>query len=45
MNLKQITNKAKDKSNFVNLKAFIKFCDEYLNTSKYANRKHFERAY
>jgi hypothetical protein len=31
MNLKQIANKAKDKSNFVNLKAYIKFCDEYLN--------------
>jgi len=31
MNLKQIINKAKDKSNFVNLKAYIKFCDEYLN--------------
>jgi hypothetical protein len=31
MNLKQIVNKAKDKSNFVNLKAYIKFCDEYLN--------------
>ena len=31
MNLKQIVNKAKDKSNFANLKAYIKFCDEYLN--------------
>ena len=31
MNLKQIVNKAKDKSNFVNLKAYIKFCEEYLN--------------
>jgi len=31
MNLKQIINKAKDKSNFVNLKAYIRFCDEYLN--------------
>ena len=31
MNLKQIVNKAKDKNNFVNLKAYIKFCDEYLN--------------
>ena len=31
MNLKQITNQATDKSNFVDLKAFIKFCNEYLN--------------
>jgi hypothetical protein len=31
MNLKQIVNKAKDKSNFTNLKAYISFCDEYLN--------------
>ncbi|MCX6164261.1 MAG: hypothetical protein NTU73_05280 [Ignavibacteriae bacterium] len=31
MNLKQLVNKAKDKSNFVDLKAYIKFCDEYLN--------------
>jgi len=31
MNLKQIVNKAKDKSNFVNLEAYIKFCDDYLN--------------
>jgi len=31
MNLKQLVNKAKDKSNFSDLKAFIKFCDEYLN--------------
>ncbi len=31
MNLKQLVNKAKDKSNFVDLKAYIAFCDEYLN--------------
>lgn len=31
MNLKQLVNKAKDKSNFTNLKAYIAFCDEYLN--------------
>jgi hypothetical protein len=31
MNLKQLINKAKDKSNFADLKAYIKFCDEYLN--------------
>jgi hypothetical protein len=31
MNLKQLINKVKDKSNFVNLKSYIKFCDEYLN--------------
>jgi len=31
MNLKQLVNKAKDKSNFADLKAYIKFCDEYLN--------------
>ena len=31
MNLKQLVNKAKDKNNFVNLNAYIKFCDEYLN--------------
>lgn len=31
MNLKQIVNKAKDKSNFTDLKAYIKFCYEYLN--------------
>ena len=31
MNLKQLINKAKDKSNFVDLKAYVKFCDEYLN--------------
>lgn len=31
MNLKQLVNKAKDKSNFVDLKAYISFCDEYLN--------------
>ena len=30
-NLKQIVDKATDKSIFVDLKAFIKFCDEYLN--------------
>jgi len=31
MNLKQLINKVKDKSNFADLKAYIKFCDEYLN--------------
>ena len=31
MNLKKIVNKATDKSKFVDLKAYIKFCDEYLN--------------
>ena len=31
MNLKHLVNKAKDKNNFVDLKAYIKFCDEYLN--------------
>ena len=31
MNLKQLVNKAKDKNAFANLKAYIKFCDEYLN--------------
>jgi len=31
MNLKQIVNKAKDKNNFVDLKAYIRFCGEYLN--------------
>jgi len=31
MNLKQIVNKAKDKSNFADLKAYIEFCEEYLN--------------
>lgn len=31
MNLKQLTNKAKDKNNFVDLEAFAKFCDEYLH--------------
>ncbi|MDR0517966.1 MAG: hypothetical protein LBH25_13080 [Fibromonadaceae bacterium] len=31
MNLKQLVNKAKNKNNFVDLKAYIKFCDEYLN--------------
>jgi hypothetical protein len=30
-NLKQLVNKAKDKSNFVDLKAYIAFCGEYLN--------------
>lgn len=30
MNLKQLVNKVKNKSNFVDLKAYIKFCDEYL---------------
>jgi hypothetical protein len=31
MNLKQLVNKAKDKGNFIDLKAYIKFCSEYLN--------------
>ncbi len=31
MTLKQLVNKAKDKHNFVDLKAYIIFCDEYLN--------------
>ena len=31
MKLTQLVNKAKDKNNFVDLKAFIIFCDEYLN--------------
>ncbi|MDX2301811.1 MAG: hypothetical protein NW226_03380 [Microscillaceae bacterium] len=31
MNLKQLVNKAKDKNNFIDLKAYIKFCEEYLN--------------
>mgnify|MGYP001276933201 CR=1 FL=1 len=31
MILKKLVNKAKDKSNFTDLKAYIKFCDEYLN--------------
>ena len=31
MNLKHLVNKAKDKSNFVDLKSYIKFCDEYLH--------------
>jgi hypothetical protein len=31
MNLTQLVNKAKDKSNFVDLKAYILFCYEYLN--------------
>lgn len=30
MKLKQIVNKAKDKSNFTDLNAYIGFCDEYL---------------
>ena len=30
MNLKNLVNKAIDKSNFTDLKAYIKFCDEYL---------------
>ncbi|MEI8202459.1 MAG: hypothetical protein WCH34_05575 [Bacteroidota bacterium] len=34
MSLKQLVNKAKDKSNFVDLKSFIAFCDEYLNYIK-----------
>ncbi|MDR2595475.1 MAG: hypothetical protein LBC87_11955 [Fibromonadaceae bacterium] len=31
MNLKQIVNQVKNKSSFVDLKAFIGFCSEYLN--------------
>ena len=31
MNLKQLVNKAKDKSSFADLNAFITFCGEYLN--------------
>lgn len=31
MNLKHLVNKAKDKSNFTDLKAYIAFCDEYLS--------------
>jgi hypothetical protein len=31
MKLKQLVNKVKDKGNFADLKAYIKFCDEYLN--------------
>ena len=31
MNLKQILNKVKNKSNFADLKAYIGFCNEYLN--------------
>lgn len=31
MNLKQLTNKAKDKNNFVDLEEYVKFCDEYLH--------------
>jgi hypothetical protein len=31
MNLKQLVDNAKDKNNFADIKAFIRFCDEYLN--------------
>ena len=31
MNLKQIVTRAKDKNNFIDLKAYIEFCNEYLN--------------
>ena len=31
MSLKELVDKAKDKSNFADLKAYIKFCDEYLH--------------
>lgn len=31
MNLKKLLHKAKDKSNFLDLQAYITFCDEYLN--------------
>ena len=31
MNLKHLVNKAKDKNKFVDLKAYITFCDEYLD--------------
>jgi hypothetical protein len=31
MTLKQLVDKARDKSNFVDLKAYIRFCDDYLN--------------
>jgi hypothetical protein len=31
MNLMQLVDKAKDKGNFADLKAYVKFCDEYLN--------------
>ena len=31
MSLKQLVNKAKDKSNFIDLEAYIKYCCEYLN--------------
>lgn len=31
MNLRQLIDKVKDKSNFTDLKAYIKFCNEYLN--------------
>ncbi|MDR1129820.1 MAG: hypothetical protein LBK96_02440 [Prevotellaceae bacterium] len=31
MKLKQLVDKVKDKGNFADLKAYIKFCDEYLN--------------
>lgn len=30
MNLKQLVNKAKDKSNFTDLKSYVAFCNEYL---------------
>jgi len=30
-NLKELVNKAKDKSKFGDLKAYIKFCEEYLH--------------
>jgi hypothetical protein len=31
MSLKQLLNNAKNKKNFADLKAYVKFCDEYLN--------------
>lgn len=31
MNLKHLANKVQNKGNFTDLKAYIKFCDEYLN--------------
>ena len=31
MKLKQLVNKAKDKSNFTNLKGYVAFCNEYLS--------------
>ncbi len=30
MNLKQLVNKSKDKSNFNDLKGYVAFCNEYL---------------